>query len=119
MKAGNSKKERVRNKIKRVNRSDRKRILLNLTNRHMNAQLIDDVTGKTVLTVSTMSIENKGNKNLANKDNSKKLAELFADKVKEKNVAAENGFVFDRGGHLYHGKVAIFADVLREKGLKF
>lgn len=113
------KKLRIRSKLKRNNRSGRKRIFLMVTNKHLSAQLIDDNSGKTLFTLTTESMEGDKNKNRSNKAYAQKLAEEFAVKVSEKKAQASEGYVFDRGGKIYHGKVSVFAETLREKGLVF
>ena len=114
-----TKKLRIRSKLKRNNRSGRKRIFMQVTNKHLRAQLIDDTSGKTLFTVTTASMEGDKKKNRSNKEFAVKLAEEFAGKVTEQKIAAGEGYVFDRGGKIYHGKVSIFAETLREKGLVF
>ena len=106
---------RNRKKIRANNRGGRKRIYLNITNRYLTAQLIDDESGKTLLTVTTRSKDAKG-KSVKNIEASKGLASQFADKLKEKSLQEEK-YIFDRGARIYHGKVKAFADGLREKGL--
>jgi len=109
---------RIRSKLKRVNRTLRKRIYLNTSNKHLTAQLLDDQSGVTILTVTTQK-KGEGSKNLSNKENAVKLAEAFKTKMDECKIKETEGFVFDRGNKPYHGKVAKFADTLREKGLSF
>lgn len=111
-------KDRARKKVKAVNKSGRMRIFLNITNRHMYVQMIDDNTGKTLFGTSTedSSVKQPG-KNMANKENAVKLADVFAGKFSGSNIDPAAGYVFDRGGRRYHGKVKAFADTLREKGV--
>lgn len=115
-----NRKNRVRTKLTKSNRNNRKRVYLHISNKHMQAQLIDDVAGKTLVTVST---KDKGikqeNKALANKEYSEKLASAFIDKITEKQIDKSQGFVFDRGQRLFHGRVKVFADKLREAGMNF
>jgi large subunit ribosomal protein L18 len=82
----------------------------------MNAQLIDDVNGTTLLGVSTLGQNAK--QNHSNKESAKQLASEFVKKLSEKNVKSEETFVFDRGDKKYHGKVAAFVDELRAQGVK-
>ncbi len=81
-------------------------------------QIIDDVTGKTIVSLSTNSKEVKqdvaGVKTKVAQ--STLVGKLLAKKAIEKNVSA---VVFDRNGYLYHGRVKAFADGAREGGLKF
>ncbi len=85
------------------------------SNKHIYAQLIDDVNNVTVASASTvdkeLSLEATGNVEAA-----QKVGELLAKR------ALDNGYknvVFDRGGYLYHGRVKSLADAAREAGLEF
>ena len=106
---------RVRFKIRGSNRNKRKRIFFHVTNKFLYAQLIDEISGKTLLSVTTRK---KGEKSAKNLEAAKGLADAFAQQLQSKGVAADEGFLFDRAGKLYHGRVKAFADQLREKGLK-
>lgn len=81
-------------------------------------QIIDDVTGKTIIALSTNSKEVKAEIAAAKTkvEKSTLVGKLFAKKAIEKNI---NSVVFDRNGYLYHGRVKAFADGAREGGLKF
>ncbi len=81
-------------------------------------QIIDDVTGKTIIALSTNSKEVKEEIAAAKTkvEKSTLVGKLFAKKAIEKNI---NSVVFDRNGYLYHGRVKAFADGAREGGLKF
>ncbi len=81
-------------------------------------QIIDDVTGKTLVALSTNSKEVKGELAAAKTkvEKSSVVGKLLAKKALEKNISA---VVFDRNGYLYHGRVKAFADGAREGGLKF
>ncbi|QJR43981.1 50S ribosomal protein L18 [Mycoplasma miroungirhinis] len=76
------------------------------------AQLINDETHTTLVSSSTKSLSLTTN----NIDAVKKVAKDFASKLKNKNITK---IVFDRSGYIYHGKVAAFADTLREEGINF
>jgi len=78
---------------------------------HLYGQVIDDVTGRTILSVSSLGLGLKGNVESA-KTLGKRLAELSL-KANIKQV------VFDRNGYLYHGRVKAFAESAREGGLIF
>jgi len=113
------KKDRIRYKLKQFNRSNRKRIYLQVTNRNLMAQLIDDQSGKTLATVSTVKKPEKGaNANRSNRENAVKLADLLSAQLKSLKISEGEGFVFDRGAKSYHGKVAAFVEKLRENGIK-
>ena len=81
-------------------------------------QIIDDVTGKTLVALSTNSKEIKQEVAAAKTkvEKSTLVGKLLAKKAVEKNISA---VVFDRNGYLYHGRVKAFADGAREGGLKF
>ncbi|MDH5720369.1 MAG: 50S ribosomal protein L18 [Spirochaetia bacterium] len=112
-------KKRIRHKVKSNNKVLRPRIYLHISNKNMYAQLIDDKTGKTLVCAATAGSGFKDNKVNKNKETAKKLADIFTDKLKEKKVELTQGFVFDRGQRLYHGKVKEFAEKLRENGVLF
>ena len=82
---------------------------------HIYAQVIDDVTGKTLAAASTLSPELKDGKG-KKKDLAKEVGKLVAKKCQEAKIAT---VVFDRNGFMYHGRVAAVAEGAREGGLKF
>lgn len=81
-------------------------------------QIIDDVTGKTLVALSTSSKEIKADVAAVKSkvEQSSLVGKMLAKKAIEKNISA---VVFDRNGYLYHGRVKAFADGAREGGLKF
>ena len=101
---------RIRKKINGT--SERPRLAVHFSNKHIYAQCIDDVKGHTIVQVSSI-----GSGDLkANKEGAIQLGRSIA----EKAVAAGiNTVVFDRSGRLYHGCVKSFAEAAREGGLKF
>ncbi|MBA2507107.1 MAG: 50S ribosomal protein L18 [Thermoleophilaceae bacterium] len=100
---------RVRAKIR--GSAARPRVSIFRSNRGLAAQLIDDDSGKTLAAVSWTE---KDVRELAPLEQSKKLGELLAQRAKKAGVETA---VFDRGGYRYHGRVAAFADGLREGGV--
>ena len=93
----------------------RPRLVVNRSSRHMVAQLIDDVAGHTLAAASTLEADVRaleGDK----KAKAAKVGELLAARAREAGVTA---VVFDRGGYLYHGRIAALADAAREGGLEF
>ncbi len=92
--------------------AERPRINVFKSNVHFYSQIIDDNTGKTLVSSSTQQLKLNG----SNIENAKKVGLDLAKKAKEANI--EN-VVFDRGGYIYHGKIQAFADALRENGIKF
>lgn len=85
-----------------------------MTGRHIYVQFIDDVAGRTLAAVSTLSGELKGTK--ATVDGARKVGAVAAQKAQQQNIST---VVFDRGGLRYHGRVKALADAAREAGLKF
>ena len=86
------------------------------SNRHITAQVIDDTTGRTLAAASTVEADLRSGGKTGNKDAAATVGRLVADRAKEAGVAK---VVFDRGGNLYHGRVAAVADAAREGGLEF
>lgn len=101
---------RIRKKINGT--SERPRLAVHFSNKHIYAQCIDDVKGHTLVQVSSIGTGDLK----ANKEGAIQLGRSIA----EKAVAAGiNTVVFDRSGRLYHGCVKSFAEAAREGGLKF
>jgi large subunit ribosomal protein L18 len=116
-------KERLRKKRHRRVRAkvsgtqERPRLNVSRSLQHIYAQLIDDTTGHTLVTASTLdgglreSVKSGGNVAAA-----KAVGKLIAERSLEKGIKA---VVFDRGGYKYHGRVQALADSAREAGLQF
>lgn len=106
-------KARVRKKIKGT--TERPRLNVHRSNKHIYAQVIDDVTGKTIAAASTKS---KGIEGLDAKkvDAARKVGETVARLAVERGV---DKVVFDRSGYIYHGRIKALAEGAREAGLKF
>jgi hypothetical protein len=83
---------------------------------HIYAQVIDDRNGVTLASASSLDKEIKGQNNGGNVEGAKLVGALVAKRALEKGITA---VVFDRGGYLYHGRVAALAAAAREAGLKF
>lgn len=84
------------------------------SNKHIYAQLIDDVNGVTLASASTLDKEVNVEGN--NLESAKQIGELIAKRAVEKGCKS---VVFDRGGYLYHGRIQALADAARENGLEF
>ena len=85
--------------------------------KHIYAQIIDDAQGQTLAAASTMEGALKGNlKTGGDIEAAKAVGKLIAERGKEKGVSQ---VVFDRGGFAYHGRIASLADAAREAGLDF
>ena len=87
------------------------------SNKHMYAQIIDDVAGKTLVSASTLQKDVKAE--LQNTDDVAAAAYLGTVIGKKAIEAGIEKVVFDIGGYIYHGKVKALADAAREAGLKF
>jgi large subunit ribosomal protein L18 len=93
----------------------RPRLVVNRSARHTVVQLIDDVAGRTLAAASTLEADVRelaGDK----KAKAARVGELIAVRAREAGVTA---VVFDRGGYLYHGRIAALADAARAGGLEF
>jgi len=104
---------RVRSKVS--GSATRPRLNVFRSNKHMYAQIIDDVLGHTLVSASTMDKD----LNVAvtgNVDAAVAVGTAIAKKALEQNITT---VVFDRAGYLYHGRVAKLAEAAREAGLKF
>jgi large subunit ribosomal protein L18 len=102
---------RVRKKV--TGTALRPRLVVNRSTRHVFAQVVDDTTGRTLASASTMEADvraTKGDKTAK----ARKVGELIA---KRAAAAGVGPVVFDRGGFQYHGRVAAIADGAREGGL--
>ena len=104
---------RVRKKISGTPEIPRLCVFRSLKN--IYAQIMDDTTGHTLVSASTLDAELKAQYG-GNKDAAKAVGALVAKKAAEKGITE---VVFDRGGYVYHGRVAELADGAREGGLKF
>ncbi len=103
---------RVRNKISGTPECPRLNVFR--SNAHIHVQIIDDVNGVTLVSASSLEkdFENYG----GNKDAAKLVGKKVAERALEKGI---KDVVFDRGGYVYHGRVASLADGAREGGLAF
>ena len=105
--------KRTRYKLKKV--SNRKRLTVFRSNKHLYAQIIDDTVGKTLASASTK----EKNMNIDNKDR-KSLAEIIGKNIAKRSI--EKGIkevAFDKGKYKYHGLIKILADSARTEGLIF
>ena len=102
---------RVRGKV--AGTADRPRLVVTRSNRGIVAQLVDDLSGKTVASASHLALKSfKGNKS----EQATEVGKLLAQSAK---AAGVESCVFDRAGYLYHGRVRSLADGAREGGLSF
>ena len=103
---------------KRVNgTTERPRLTVFRSAKHIYAQVIDDTTGNTLAHASTLSKDLKGSLDEDNKTAAaKKVGTLIATLCKSKQIGK---VVFDRNGYMYHGRVSALAQAAREAGLEF
>lgn len=104
-------KNRVRAKVSGT--AERPRLSVNISNRHITAQVIDDVTSTTIAYISTVG------KKTAAGTMTERAAWAGTEIAKKAKAAKVTSVVFDRGSHLYHGRVQALADAARNAGLEF
>jgi large subunit ribosomal protein L18 len=108
-------KQSIRKRI--TGSGDRPRLSIFRTSSHMYAQIIDDTSGITIASASTLSKELKGKLKVSgNVEAAKKVGELLAKLAKKNKITT---VAFDRNGFLYHGRVKALADAARDGGLEF
>lgn len=109
--------ERIHSKIRKRLRGtpERPRLAVFRSLKHIYAQVIDDSTGRTIVSASSHekeTVATTGN----NLEGAKAIGKLVADRAIAKGIKA---VVYDRGGYIYHGRVKALADAAREAGLEF
>jgi large subunit ribosomal protein L18 len=96
---------------------ERPRLCVHRSTRHIRAQVVDDLSGRTLVSASSLDTEVKsiikGGGNIAA---SKVVGKMVAERARAKGI---DKVVFDRGGYQYHGRVQALAEAAREAGLKF
>src|SRR3954451_4029080 len=105
----------VRGRKKVAGTAERPRLVVTRSSKHISAQVVDDLVGKTLASASTMEADVRGTDG-DKTAKAKQVGELVAERAKSAGVA---GVVFDRAGNKYHGRVAALADGAREGGLTF
>ncbi len=111
---------KLKNSLRRQNRvrttvrgtTERPRLTIFVSNRQISAQVIDDGTGKTIVSASSAKLKSKGSMT----DRAISVGEEVAKQAKSKKIKA---VAFDRGPKLYHGRVKALADAARAGGLEF
>ena len=91
--------------------AERPRLSVFRSNKQIYAQVINDLTGTTLVSASSLGLEK-----MPKKEQAEKVGELLAEKAQAAGISA---VVFDRNGYLYHGRVKELADGARKGGLKF
>jgi large subunit ribosomal protein L18 len=104
-------KNRVRSTISGT--AERPRLSVHISNRHITAQVIDDTTHKTLVYVTTVASKASGSSMM------ERAAWVGEEVAKKAKTAKVKRVVFDRGGHIYHGRVQVLAESARKAGLEF
>jgi large subunit ribosomal protein L18 len=104
---------RLRKKISGT--SERPRLVVHRSSRHIHVQLVNDLTGTTLAAASSIEADVRGVDG-DKKAHSVRVGQLIAERAKAAGIEA---VVFDRGGYTYGGRIAALADAARESGLKF
>jgi large subunit ribosomal protein L18 len=105
---------RVRKKI--TGTAERPRLAVFRSNKHITIQVIDDLAGHTIASASSVEPDLRKQGSGSTVDAAKRVGALAAERAKKAGVTK---VVYDRGGFLYHGRVAAAADAAREAGLEF
>ena len=103
-------KKRIRGKISGT--ASKPRLTVYRSNKEIYAQVIDDLSGKTLAAASSLKLTEK----ITKKEEAAKVGELIAKNAQDAGITA---VVFDRNGYLYHGRVKELADAARKGGLNF
>lgn len=104
-------KNRVRIRKKISGSTQKPRLCVFKSSKNIYAQLVDDVSGKTIVSASTLKLSASGNR-----EGAKEVGKVIAEAAKKANVES---VVFDRSGYVYHGRVKALAEGARKAGLKF
>ncbi|MST31213.1 50S ribosomal protein L18 [Acidimicrobiaceae bacterium USS-CC1] len=105
---------RVRKRVSGT--TERPRLAVHRSNKHIVAQVIDDRSGRTLAAASSVEADVRAAGPTGNKTAAATVGRLVAERARAAGVTA---VVFDRGGFLYHGRIAAVADAAREAGLEF
>ena len=107
---------RIKQRIRKIVNGTTERPRMNVfrSNKQISVQLIDDVNGVTLVSANTLEKGFEGA--TGNAEAAKKVGTVLAERAKAKGIEE---VVFDRGGYVYHGRVAALAEGAREGGLKF
>lgn len=121
-----SKRERENNRLRRKRRirkkvfgnAERPRLTVFKSNKHIYAQIIDDLDGHTLVSASTVQgeVREQLGEELTKTEEAKKIGEIVAERAEQEGI---DQVVFDRNGFIYHGRLAAVADGARDGGLEF
>ena len=95
--------------------AEKPRVSVLRSNKYINAQVIDDEKKVTIVGISSKATQKAKNKKSVNVEIAKEVGKSLGEMMKKKNVTKA---IFDRGSHLYHGRVQAFAEGLREAGIE-
>lgn len=109
-----NRKGRVRKKI--FGTSERPRLSVFRSAKHIYAQVINDENGQTLAAASSVEKDFSGAKKTSNKDAAAVVGKMLGERAKQKSVKQVS---FDRNGYMFHGRVKALADAARESGLEF
>ena len=112
------KRRKIRARVQiRKHSSDRPRLSVFRSSKHIYAQVIDDASGRTVAAASSLDKDLRGKiKNGADKDAAVEIGKVVAERAVKAGVST---VVFDRGGYRFHGRIKALADAARKSGLSF
>jgi large subunit ribosomal protein L18 len=105
---------RVRKKVQGT--AERPRLAVYRSNRNLSVQIIDDVSGRTLVSASSLEADFRKQQTGSNIAAATAIGTLVAERAKKSGITS---VVFDRGGFLYHGRIAAIADAARAAGLEF
>jgi len=107
---------RIRKRVSGTN--DVPRMCVHRSHKNLYVQFIDDIEGRTLLSLSTMdkTFKKDAKTQAGNVESAKRFGAYVGEEAKKKGIEK---VVFDRGGYLYHGRIKAMADAAREAGLKF
>ena len=106
--------KRIRSKV--VGTSERPRLSVFKSSKHIYAQIIDDSVGSTLVSMSTVDKSFTAGDEKGKIAAAKKVGQVIAERAKEAGISK---VVFDRGGYIYHGRIKALSDGAREGGLDF
>ena len=110
------KRYRVSGKVKRVASRERFRLSISRSSKNISAQIIDDIKKVTLLSASSVEKDVRSTEKVNKTELSKIVALKLAKKAQEKKITK---IYFDRGSYRYHGRIKVFAEILRENGMEF
>lgn len=110
--------DRIRHRIRKLisGSAEKPRLAIFRSNKQISAQIVDDLTGQTLVSATSLCKEISENKGIKKVEQAALVGKLIATKALEKGIT---NITFDRSGYLYHGRVKSLAEAARQGGLKF